>query len=117
MAEHTLDAANKVLGRIASEAAIFLRGKNRPDFDPSRFSGDRVTIVNTDRVRVTGRKEKEKIYRRHSGFHGGLKEESLERVRRRDSRLLVSRAVAGMLPKNRLRARFMKNLILIRGAR
>ncbi len=117
MTEYTIDATNKILGRLASEIAILLRGKNRPDFDPAKFSGERVTIVNTDRVRVTGRKETQKLYRRHSGFHGGLKEESLGRVRARDSRLLVSRAVAGMLPKNRLRPRFMKNLTLIRGER
>lgn len=112
--QYTLDAANKILGRLASEAALLLLGKNDPRFDPGRLANNRVVVYHTDEVRVTGRKADQKLYRRHSGFPGGLKEETLERLLRRDSRLAVRRAVAGMLPKNKLRPRMLKNLILYR---
>jgi len=113
--EYKIDAANKILGRLASEAALLLRGKNDPRFDPAHLSRNRIIIHNTDGVRVTGRKTAQKLYRRHSGYPGGLKEESLIRLLRRDSRLAVRRAVMGMLPKNRLRRQVIKNLILFRG--
>lgn len=113
--EYKIDAANKILGRLASEVAILLRGKNNPSFDPSRFSKNEVTVLNTDKIKVSGRKMVQKLYRRHSGFHGGLKEESLRDLLARDSRLAFRKAVLGMLPKNKLRARFIKNLILLKG--
>lgn len=113
--EYKLDATNKVLGRLAVQAAILLRGKNDPRFDPRRLADNRVVVYHTDEVRITGRKRSQKLYRRHSGYPGGLKEETLERLMRRDSRLALRRAVAGMLPKNRMRSRMMKNLILYRG--
>lgn len=112
--DYTLDATDKIVGRLATEAANLLQGKNDPSFDPARASGIRVTVYNTDRVRITGRKKEQKLYRRHTGYPGGLKEETLERLMRRDSRLVVRHAVSGMLPKNRLRARMMKNLTLIK---
>lgn len=113
--EYKLDAANKVLGRLAAEIAILLQGKDDPRYNPMRGSGRRVTVYRTDRVRVTGRKMAQKQYRHHSGYPGGLKEETLERLIARDSRLVLRHAVMGMLPKNKLRARRMKNLTLIRG--
>ena len=112
--EYKIDASEKILGRLASQAALLLRGKNDPRFDPARLSGNRVIIHHTDEVRVTGRKSSQKLYRRHSGYPGGLKEESLTRLLRRDSRLAVRRAIMGMLPKNRLRRRMIKNLALFR---
>ena len=114
--EYKIDAANKVLGRIASEVALLLRGKNDPDFDPARTSANRVVVYNTDAVRITGRKLVQKKYRRHSGYPGGLKEESLERLMGRDSRLVLRHAVKGMLPKNKLRDRVMKKFILYKGS-
>lgn len=115
--EYKIDATNKILGRLASEVASLLRGKNSPSFEPSRFSHNEVTVFNTDKIKVSGRKMVQKLYRRHSGFHGGLKEESLRDLMVRDSRLAFRKAVLGMLPKNKLRARFIKNLILLKGER
>lgn len=113
--EYKIDATDKVLGRLASEVAILLRGKNEPQFDPSRPSGHSVSIYNTDKLRVTGRKMTQKLYRRHSGYHGGLKEEKLRDLMERDSREVLRKAVMGMLPKNKLRAKFIKNLALHKG--
>ena len=110
--EYKIDAANKILGRIATEVSILLRGKNDPQFQPSRLSGNRVVVFNTDKVKVSGKKTEQKLYRRHSGFHGGLKEAKLKDMMRRDSRLVIRHAVGGMLPKNKLRDRLMKNLVL-----
>ncbi len=91
---------------------MILQGKTVPHFDPAQLSKNRVTVYNTDRVRVTGKKPLQKLYRHHSGYPGGLKEESLGRMMARDSRAAVRHAVAGMLPKNRLRARMLKHLML-----
>lgn len=113
-AEFKIDAAHKILGRIASEAAFLLRGKNAPDFEPSRVSENKVVIFNTDKMRVTGKKLTDKIYYQHSGYHGGLKEERLIDLMKRDSRLPLRYAVMGMLPKNKLRSRMIKNLALFR---
>lgn len=112
----TVDASGKILGRLAGDVAMILQGKTSPDFDPSRLSGNRVTVYNTDRIRVTGKKPLQKLYRRHSGYPGGLKEESLERMLARDSRVAVRHAILGMLPKNRLRPRMLKNLRLFKGS-
>ena len=113
--EYKIDAENKILGRLASEVALLLRGKRNPQFDPSRLSGDKVVIYNTDKLQVTGKKMDQKLYRRHSGFHGGLKEETLKSLLARDSRLVLTHAVRGMLPKNKLRDRMMKNLVMYKG--
>ncbi len=113
--EYKIDADNKILGRLATEVSVLLRGKNEPSFDPSRASGNKVIVFNTGKIRVTGRKLIQKLYRRHSGYHGGLKEEKLRDLLARDSREAVRKAVLGMLPKNKLRARFIKNLILLKG--
>lgn len=113
--EYKLDAANKVLGRLAAEVAILLQGKNEPGFNPMHEGGNRVIVYHTDKVRVTGRKMGQKLYRHHTGYPGGLKEETLERLFARDSRLVFRHAVMGMLPKNKLRARRIKNLTLVKG--
>jgi len=112
--EHKIDAANKILGRLATEVAILLRGKNLPTYNPSEINNIRVSVYNTDKLAVTGKKMGQKLYRHHTGFHGGLKEEKLSDRMTRDSRLVLQAAVRGMLPKNRSRARFMKNLKLFR---
>ncbi|MBI2053166.1 MAG: 50S ribosomal protein L13 [Candidatus Sungbacteria bacterium] len=115
MTERKFDATNKILGRLAMEIATILQGKDKPQFDPAVFSAPKVSVYNTDHIRVTGRKTEQKQYRHHTGYPGGLKEETLERVMERDSRVALRHAVMGMLPKNRLRPRMMKNLILYKG--
>lgn len=112
--EHVIDATDKILGRIATEAAFVLRGKNSAAFEPHILSGNKVTITNTDRVRVTGTKMTTKLYRQHSGYPGGLSEEKLEDLMKRDSRRVLRIAVMGMLPKNRLRAKMIRNLELFK---
>ena len=112
--DYTIDAQDKIVGRLATEVADLLQGKKDPSFDPARESHNRVTVYNTDRMRTTGRKGEQKMYRHHSGYPGGLKEETLERLQKRDSRLVLKHAVNGMLPKNRLRPRMLKNLTLIK---
>lgn len=113
--EYKIDAAHQILGRLASKIALLLRGKNDPHFDPSCPSNNKVIILNIDKLRFSGKKKlTQKLYRRHSGFPGGLKEKRLADVMAKDSRLALRWAVRGMLPKNKLRQIFMKNLILFR---
>jgi large subunit ribosomal protein L13 len=107
---HTIDATGKALGRLASEIAILLLGKHKPDFAPYKDIGDFVVVKNFDKVRFTGKKLKNKIYFRHSGYLGGLKKEPLERLLKRDPEKVLKRAVLGMLAKNKLRARQIKRL-------
>ena len=99
---HIIDADGKVLGRVASQAARILQGKHKPTWAPYLDRGDHVVIVNAARVRLTGRKEEQKIYRRHSGYEGGLKEERAKIVREKNPIRLVEEAVRGMLPKTKL---------------
>jgi large subunit ribosomal protein L13 len=112
MAKQTIDAKNRSIGRLATEVAHLLRGKHKTEFQPHLDTGDEVVVVNTDKIRVTGNKMKDKIYYRHSGYPGGLKEEPLEKVFERDSREVVKKAVYGMLPKNKLRKQLIKKLEL-----
>ena len=109
---HHLNAKGAVLGRLATEAAGLLQGKHRPDWAPNTLAATRVVITNTDEVAVTGRKEDQKMYRRYSGYPGGLRERTLRDQRRRDSRKIVESAVSGMLPHNTLRAQLMRHLLL-----
>jgi large subunit ribosomal protein L13 len=99
---HIIDADGKVLGRVASLAARLLQGKHKPTWTPYLDMGDHVVIVNAARVRLTGRKEEQKIYRRHSGYEGGLKEERAKIVRAKRPIRIVEDAVHGMLPKTKL---------------
>ncbi|MBU3942475.1 50S ribosomal protein L13 [Patescibacteria group bacterium] len=100
---HTIDAANKILGRLAVEIALLLRGKDKPDFMSNKDDGDIVIVKNADKIIVTGKKMDDKIYYHHSGFMGGLKEIPFKTVFKRDPGEVIRRAVYGMLPKNRLR--------------
>jgi len=115
MTKHTIDATNKVLGRLAVEVANLLRGKGKTDFVPYLDRGDQVAVTNTDRIKVTGQKMKNKIYYHHSGYPGGIKEISLERLMEKDSREVIKKAVYGMLPKNKLRDKMIKKLTLYKG--
>ena len=96
---HIIDADRQVLGRIATAAARLLQGKHKPSYTPFLDSGDHVIVVNAARVKLTGRKEDQKIYRQHSGFEGGLREERARLVRQRKPEKLVEDAVRGMLPQ------------------
>ena len=99
---HIIDAKGQVLGRIASRAARLLQGKHKPEWSPFLDQGDHVVVVNAATVRLTGRKEEQKIYRAHSGYEGGLREERAKIVRQKNPVRLVQEAVHGMLPKTKL---------------
>ncbi len=99
---HLIDAQGQVLGRVATLAARLLQGKHKPVYTPFIDTGDHVVITNAAAVRLTGRKDEQKIYRRHSGYEGGLREERAVDVRKRRPVRLVEEAVRGMLPKTKL---------------
>ena len=99
---HVIDAAEQVLGRIATLAARLLQGKHKPTYTPFIDTGDHVVIVNAERVKLTGAKEEQKLYRRHSGYEGGLREERAKTVRQLKPGRLVEEAVRGMLPKTKI---------------
>jgi large subunit ribosomal protein L13 len=99
---HVIDANGRVLGRLATTAARLLQGKHKPIYTPFLDTGDHVVVVNAAKVKLTGRKEDQKIYRRHSGYEGGLKEVRARVVRQRKPERLVEEAVRGMLPKTKL---------------
>ena len=99
---HVIDAGGRVLGRVATEAARLLQGKHKATYTPFLDTGDHVVILNAERVKLTGRKEDQKVYRQHSGYEGGLREERAKIVRERRPVRLVEEAVRGMLPKTKL---------------
>jgi large subunit ribosomal protein L13 len=99
---HVIDADGQVLGRVATLAARLLQGKHKATYTPFVDTGDHVVIVNAGAVKLTGRKEDQKIYRRHSGFEGGLREERAVDVRKRQPIRLVEEAIRGMLPKSKM---------------
>lgn len=96
------DAEDKVLGKVATKAAMALMGKHKPDYTPFLKTGDFVVIVNAEKVVVTGRKEEEKVYRRHTGYPGGLKEVKLKTLRQTHPDRILRNAITRMLPKNKL---------------
>jgi large subunit ribosomal protein L13 len=108
--EYKIDATGKVLGRLATEIAVLLRGKNTASWLPYITPQNQVIVFNVEKIKFTGKKLKQKMYYRHSGYPGGLKEESLEKLFARDSREVLKLAVYGMLPKNRTRDKIIKNL-------
>jgi large subunit ribosomal protein L13 len=107
---HTIDASGRVLGKVATEAASLLMGKHKPIFSRHLDSGDFVVITNAEKIRVTGNKSQQKLYYRHSGYPGGLKSISLEKLSQTEPTRVIEYAVKGMLPKNRLRDGMMKRL-------
>jgi large subunit ribosomal protein L13 len=114
---HVIDAEGQVLGRIATEAARLLQGKHKAVYTPHIDTGDHVVIVNAASVRLTGRKEEQKLYRYHSGFEGGLREERAKEVRQKSPVRLVEEAVRGMLPKTRLGEAMWRKLKVYRDAK
>ena len=105
-----IDAEDKVLGRVAVEAANILRGKNKPVFTPNADTGDFVIVINAEKVALTGKKEEQKIYTRYSGYVGGLKTETPQSIRAKHPENLVENAVRGMVPRNRLGRQILKKL-------
>lgn len=99
---HVIDAEGRVLGRIATHAARLLQGKHKATYTPFIDTGDHVVVVNAARVKLTGRKEEQKLYRRHSGYIGGLREERAVTVRQQRPQRLVEEAIRGMLPKTKM---------------
>ena len=107
---HIIDASDKVLGRLATQIAVLLMGKHKPIFSRHLDTGDFVVVINAEKIRVTGNKTKQKLYYRHSGYPGGLKSISLERMMQTHPTRVIEHAVKGMLPHTRLRAKMMKRL-------
>ncbi len=107
---HTIDATGKVLGRLASQIVILLRGKQKPDFFPYKDMGDFVAVNNIRNLKITGRKMEQKIYFSHSEYLGGVKEMQLKILFQKNPGEVLKRAVFGMLPKNKLRAKMIKRL-------
>ncbi len=112
---HVLDASDKILGKLATEAAKLLMGKHKPTFSRHLDTGDFVVIINAAKVRFTGKKAEQKLYRSHSGYAGGLKTVNLERMMATDPSRVVEHAVKGMLPHNRLGAQMLKKLKVYAG--
>lgn len=110
-----INAEGQVLGRLASRVALLLRGKHKPTFTPHMDCGDSVVVVNAEKIQVTGNKLDQKIYRRYSGYPGGLKEETLRRLLNRRPTEAVRRAILGMLPKGPLGNRVAKRLHVYAG--
>lgn len=110
----TIDATDKILGRLASELALILQGKTDPSFAPYKKGRTLVVVINSDKLNLSGKKLEQKKHYHHTGWPGGIKEESLKELFKKDSREVLKRAVWGMLPKNKLRARRMKRLKIYR---
>ena len=113
---YVVDATGHTLGRLASEIAKILRGKNKPEFTPNVDCGDYVIVINTDKVVLTGKKMEQKFYRHHTGYVGGLKEVSYDKIMKTKSDFAVREAVKGMLPKNTLGRKMIKKLKVYRDA-
>jgi large subunit ribosomal protein L13 len=113
---YVVDAANQRLGRLATEIARILRGKNKPTYTPHMDTGDFVIVINADKVEVTGRKGSQKLYRRHSGRPGGMKMETFDQLQDRIPERIIEQAVKGMLPKNVLGRQLFRKLKVYAGS-
>jgi len=114
---HVIDAEGIVLGKLASKAAMVLMGKTKPIYTPFIDAGDHVIVINAEKVRVTGRKEEDKIYRHFTGYPGGLVEKSLKRVRAERPIRIIEEAIQGMLPKTKLGKQMYRKLQVYAGDR
>ena len=113
---YVIDAEGKSLGRVASLAATYLRGKNKPTYTPHIDCGDNIIIINAEKVKLTGNKEEKKFYYNHSMYQGGLRERTAKEMRERYPEEMVERAVKGMLPHNRLGRQMYKKLFVYTGS-
>jgi len=105
-----IDVENKVLGRVASEIAKILQGKHKPNFRPEKPGEEIIEVENIDKIKITGKKFKDKVYYHYTGYPGGLKKDTLEELFKKNPGEVLKRAVFGMLPKNRLRKQRIKRL-------
>ncbi len=112
---YLVDAADQTLGRLATQVASLLRGKNKPNFTPHLDTGDFVVVVNAEKIRVTGNKSEQKLYRRHSGRPGGMKVETFQALQDRLPERIVEKAIKGMLPHNALGRQLFRKLKVYRG--
>jgi large subunit ribosomal protein L13 len=113
---YVVDAADQRLGRLASEVARVLRGKNKPTYTPHLDTGDFVIVINAEKIDVTGKKRSQKLYRRHSGRPGGMKTETFEKLQARIPERIIEQAVKGMLPKNSLGRQLFTKLKVYAGS-
>jgi len=107
---YVIDAADQVLGRVATKAATILMGKHRPQYAPFLVSGDHIIVLNADKIKLTGQKLDAKMYRHHTQYPGGLREKVARRVFETKPEMIIREAILGMLPKNKLRKRMVKRL-------
>jgi|SRR5687768_1756597 large subunit ribosomal protein L13 len=110
-----IDAEGQILGRLSTEIARIITGKNKPTYTPFLDTGDHVIIVNAEKIVLTGRKEEDKLYRRHTGYPGGLKSRAARFIRAEKPESMIEEAVWGMLPKSRLGRKMLKKLKVYRG--
>jgi large subunit ribosomal protein L13 len=113
---YVVDASDQVLGRLATQIAMRLRGKHKPIFTPHVDTGDFIIVINADKIQLTGRKTDQKMYWRHSGYPGGIRGVSAKRMLETKPEELIRHAVRGMLPKNRLGRKLLKKLKVYSGA-
>jgi large subunit ribosomal protein L13 len=112
---YVVDARGRTLGRLATEIAVRLRGKHKPVYTPHVDTGDYIVVVNAEKIRVTGNKLKDKLYQHHTGYIGNLKTISLEKLLEKSPETVITKAVKGMLPKNKLGAAMLKKLRVFAG--
>ncbi len=113
---YVIDAEDKILGRLATEVATILRGKHKPTFTPHVDCGDHVIIINAEKVRVTGKKADQKLYRKHSMYPGGLKEVPYKKMMEKKPEFIVYEAIRGMIPHNALGSKVIKKLRVYKGS-
>jgi large subunit ribosomal protein L13 len=113
---YVIDATDKVLGRVATEIALRLRGKHKPIYTPHVDTGDHIVVVNAEKIAVTGNKEEGKIYYRHTGYPGGIKDVNVRQLREKAPTRILESAVRGMMPKNALGREMFKKLHIYAGA-
>lgn len=113
---YLIDASGKILGRAATDVAVKLIGKNKPYFAKNLDCGDYVVVINAREVKVTGKKDRGKVYTRYSGYPAGLKRVTLSEMREKKPEEIIRHAVSGMLPKNRLRASMLRRLFVYSGS-
>lgn len=113
---HEIDVDGKILGRVAGEIAHLLMGKNKPEFSRSMDIGDYVVVLNAAKIKVSGKKETDKSYIHHTGYPQGFREKKLWEVRAKNPERIITHAVSGMLPQNRLKAKMLKRLYVFAGS-
>ncbi|MGP1441990.1 MAG: 50S ribosomal protein L13 [Anaerovoracaceae bacterium] len=113
---YVIDADGQTLGRLASEVAAILRGKKKPTYTPHVDTGDYVIVINAEKINVTGKKRKEKIYKRHTGYPGGLREITFEKLQAKNPEEIIRHAVKGMMPKGVLGRQMYKKLKVYAGS-